>query len=351
MAQSGLASLASTVNRKVSPADPSSPRSALRSYLSDALSAGSAAEPISRLLGGPTEVLATELEDWVRSESRHLRSLQTTPALIFYAVHKLVFLGEVGLVDWDHIQEAAEAVKGRLLRICPPELASQLRLDLGRLGPHRSHLAAAKPEKGEPGQAARAASPSRPAPLEGSLKVLSLTDLLSTMEASRTSGVLTLLDGDGAPLARLWLRDGTMTTCRYGRLEGPEAFWQLLEEPRAESFRLTRPSRDDLLISSESHAIRTLLLEGMRRRDELEFARGVVPDGAILRATGQPPTPGEERDGAFVRELWLQATAGASPTQCEKALGADAYRIRSLLVHWLREGALEVEYKPTLGSR
>ncbi|MGH9464897.1 MAG: DUF4388 domain-containing protein, partial [Thermoanaerobaculia bacterium] len=319
--------------------------------LSDSVSAGAAAEPISRLLGGPTEVLATELEDWVRSESRHLRSLQTLPALIFYAVHKLVFLGEVGLVDWDQIQEAAEAVKGRLVRICPPELASQLRLDLGRLGPHRSHQAVPKAEKGEAAAAVRPAAPGRPAPLEGSLKVLSLTDLLSTMEASRTSGVLTLLDGEGAPLARLWLRDGAMTTCRFGQVEGPDAFWRLLEEPRAESFRLTRPSRDDLLISSESHSIRTLLLEGMRRRDELEFARGLLPDGAVLRATGVPPTPGQERDGAFVRDLWLQATAGASPAQCEKALGADAYRIRSLLVHWLREGALEIEYRPTLGPR
>ncbi len=326
------------------------PRAALRSYLSDALAASAAAEPISRLLGGPTEVLATELEDWVRSESRHLRSLHTLPALIFYAVHKLVFLGELGLVDWDHTQEAAEAVKGRLLRICPPELASQLRLDLGRLGPHRSHQALVKPEKVD-AHAGKPASPGRPAPLEGSLKVLSLTDLLSTMEASRTSGVLTLLDGEGAPLARLWLRDGAMTTCRYGRVEGPEAFWKLLEEPRAETFRLTRPSRDDLLISSESHAIHGLLLEGMRRRDELEFARGLLPDGAVLRATGVPPTPGQERDGAFVRELWLQATAGASPAQCEQSLGADAYRIRSLLVHWLREGALEIEYKPTLGAR
>jgi hypothetical protein len=134
-------------------------------------------------------------------------------------------------------------------------------------------------------------------------------------------------------------------------VEGPDAFWQLLEEPRAESFRLTRPSRDDLLISSESHSIHTLLLEGMRRRDELEFARGLLPDGAVLRATGSPPTPGQERDGAFVRDLWLQATAGASPAQCEKSLGADAYRIRSLLVHWLREGALEIEYQPTLGTR
>ncbi len=338
------------MNRKGLPADPTSPRSALRAYLSDALPAGTAAEPISRLLGGPAELLATELEDWVRAESRHLRSMQTIPALIFYAVHKLVFLGEVGLVDWQQVQEAAEAVKGRLLRICPPELLSQLRLDLGRLGTHRSHYRPPKVERSEAAPAGgRAAAPGRPAPLEGSLKVLSLTDLLSTMEASRTSGVLTLLDGEGAPLARLWLRDGAMTACRYGRLDGPDAFWQLIEEPRAETFRLTRPSRDDLLISSESHTLHTLMLEGMRRRDELEFARGLVPDEAQLRPTGVSPTPGEERDGAFVRDLWLQVTNGASPARCERALGADAYRIRSLLVHWLREGALEIEYKPTLG--
>jgi hypothetical protein len=89
------------------------------------------------------------------------------------------------------------------------------------------------------------------------------------------------------------------------------------------------------------------LLEGARRSDELKFARGLVPDDATLRSTGVNPTPGPETDGAFVRELWLEISQGSTPVQCEGALGADSYRIRSLLIHWLREGSLEIEYRPT----
>lgn len=337
------------------PSPVGSPKAALRSYLDDRLGPAAVARALLALVEGPPEVLAVQLEDWVRQQSRALRSSQTIPALIFYAAHKIELLGEVGLLPWEAVQTALEGVKGRLLRICPLEMQSQLRLDLGRLGAHRARFV--PPTGDQRGDRSprlgvgKVAVVEEDAPLEGSLKVLSLQDLLTTMESSGTSGTLSLLDDRGQKLGDVWLRDGRFLGCRYRHLEGTQAFWQLIEEDRASSFRLGRLDLDGSPGELEELELRMLLLEGARRSDELKFARGLVPDDATMRATGVRPTPGPEQDGAFVRELWLEVSNGASPASCEKTLGVDSYRIRSLLIHWLREGSLEIEYRPTMGRR
>jgi hypothetical protein len=81
----------------------------------------------------------------------------------------------------------------------------------------------------------------------------------------------------------------------------------------------------------------------MRRYDEYQRARAVVPDATVLVATGARPSsmPGET-DGVFVRDLWGEVKSGATAAGCEDALAVDAYRVRALLAHWLTEGALAV---------
>lgn len=330
------------------------PKTALRAYLDDRSGPAAVARALAAVVEGPPEVLAVQIEDWVRQQSRTLRSSQTIPALIFYAAHKIELLGEVGLLPWETVQEALEGAKGRLLRICPLEMQSQLRLDLGRLGAHRSHFVppTTSDQRGERAPrlgVGRAAVLEEDTPLEGSLRVLALPDLLTTMESSGTSGVLSLLDERGQRLGQVWLRSGRFLACRHRHLEGTQAFWQLLEDGSAASFRLAKLPADGPPGEAEDLELRMLLLEGARRSDELKFAKGLVPDDATMRATGVRPTPGPEKDGAFVRELWLEVSNGASPAKCERTLGADSYRIRALLIHWLREGSLEIEYRPTLG--
>jgi hypothetical protein len=343
------------VNAHSGPSPAGSPKAALRAYLDDRLGAAQVARAVGTLVEGPPELLAVQMEDWVRQQSRSLRSSQTIPALIFYAAHKIELLGEVGLLPWDSVQKALEGAKGRLLRICPLEMQSQLRLDLGRLGAHRAHFV--PPTSDQRGERSPRLGVGRPVaveedtPLEGSLKVLSLPDLLTTLESSGSSGALSLLDERGERLGQVWLQGGRFLGCRCGHLQGVQAFWQLLEDGKASSFRLGHLVPDDLPGEPEELELRMLLLEGARRSDELKFARGLVPDDATMRATGVRPTPGPEEDGAFVRELWLEVSGGASPATCERTLGADSYRIRSLLIHWLREGSLEIEYRPTIGRR
>jgi len=85
-----------------------------------------------------------------------------------------------------------------------------------------------------------------------------------------------------------------------------------------------------------------LRLEGMRRYDELRQLSALVPDDARLKTTAlRPDHHPDERDGMFVNGLWKLASTGSTPTQCENALAADAYRVRRQLAHWVETGALK----------
>ena len=87
-----------------------------------------------------------------------------------------------------------------------------------------------------------------------------------------------------------------------------------------------------------------LLLEGMRRYDELQRLRVVVPDNLLLRPGAAKPTPPEdETDGDFMRQVWERVrNGGARAEDCEAAFAVDSYRVRSLLAHWLETGAAAV---------
>ncbi|HUO85901.1 MAG TPA: DUF4388 domain-containing protein [Thermoanaerobaculia bacterium] len=201
--------------------------------------------------------------------------------------------------------------------------------------------AAAEPETSAPG-----ASP-QPGPprMEGDLQIFGLPNLLQSLAQSQLTGTLTLRDEKATPVAELELREGDLAACSAGRLEGDSAFYQLLVRPTASSFLFVgRESTGAGPGATEAREVLGLLMEGMRRFDEYQRARALVPDNAVLVPSGTRPTslPGEA-DGAFVRELWGKVKAGATATGCENSLPADAYRVRALLAHWLAEGAVTVE--------
>jgi hypothetical protein len=84
------------------------------------------------------------------------------------------------------------------------------------------------------------------------------------------------------------------------------------------------------------------LLEGIRRHDELKQAMALVPDHVALKAAATKPTPEpNESDPSILREVWVKATTGKPVGQWEGQIGADAYRIRRVLAHWIEEGALQ----------
>jgi hypothetical protein len=189
--------------------------------------------------------------------------------------------------------------------------------------------------------------------MEGDLRLFGLPNLLQTLAQNELSGTLTLRDAQGATAALLELHKGELTFCSSGRLQGEAAFYQLLERPKAASFALDggEAARRQGAGAMAPRGILGLLMEGMRRYDEYERARALVPDPTVLVPTGtRPSSPPGETDGAFVRDLWSQLKSGATAAACEEALAGDAYRVRTLLAHWLAEGAVEISQFDAAGA-
>ncbi len=199
----------------------------------------------------------------------------------------------------------------------------------------------------EPEVSSVAAPPPAPAAsLAGDLEVFGLPELLQTLSQNESSGRLLLRDRNGHPFAELLLRKGMVREARVRRLTMPDAFYQILEAPQPGTFEFSRLALETVP-DGPAHHVMGLLMEGMRRYDELQRARVVAPDHVLLRSTGsRPSAPPDESDGNFIRELWMKVKDGGTPLQCEEAVAADTYRIRSLLAHWLTEGTLAVREAP-----
>jgi hypothetical protein len=214
-------------------------------------------------------------------------------------------------------QDAAAALAGWTL---PPPAATE---------PTAVASAAAQP----------AAQPGPAVSLAGDLEAFGLPELLQTLLQTEASGRLVLRDRAGGVIGEILLRQGMMRDVRVRDLPNPDGFYQLVEAPQPGTFEFTRQPVE-AVPAGPCRELMSLMMEGMRRYDELQRSRAFAPDHGYLRATGSRPTPPEDSDGAFVRMLWTRVKDGATPRQCEETVPADSYRIRALLVHWLDDGAL-----------
>ena len=185
------------------------------------------------------------------------------------------------------------------------------------------------------------------ASLTGDLDLFGLPGLLQNLQQTEATGRLLVRDADGQLAAEMRLVGGRFASCRSGRLCGEAALYQLLELPFPGSFEFTRTSGAAPPPPGDLRDLLGLLLESMRRHDELRRARALVPDDALLRAGGARPTaPETERDGELVRTVWARVRGGARARDCDEVAPVDLYRIRTLLAHWVGEGALEIAPEP-----
>ena len=183
--------------------------------------------------------------------------------------------------------------------------------------------------------------------LTGDLELFGLPDLLQQLDSLQLTGTLTLKDTEGNTAGALSLAAGRIQHCSAGRLEGEEAAYQLLEKPMAGTFyfqgqknaEAQEPPGENWLPDMNS-----VLAEGMRRYDELQRLRAVVPDFAVLkRRGGEPGMPDESDDPELFNLIWKKTSAETSPEECEADCLADSYRVRALLAHWVEQGLLTVE--------
>ncbi|MEP6993184.1 MAG: DUF4388 domain-containing protein [Acidobacteriota bacterium] len=197
------------------------------------------------------------------------------------------------------------------------------------------------------GSEATSAVESASASLQGDLDLFGLPALLQSLSESASSGTLTLRGPKGGEVfAVLVLREGKLLECQNDHLRAEDAFYQLLERPSPGEFAFIKeniPARPDLT----PREILPLTLEAMRRYDEFQEAAALVADDVLLETTDVKPTPHPtEKDGAFLKALWMRVAQGATPRDCERSIASDSYRIRRALVHWVEQGALKPQAPP-----
>jgi hypothetical protein len=177
--------------------------------------------------------------------------------------------------------------------------------------------------------------------LTGDMEVLGLPALLQTLSSWRSTGILTIYGADGKTAATLSLEEGKVVRAHAGLLRGKDAIFQLFEEAAPGTFAFVA-RRDIPREAGTALEIEPVILEAVRRFDELREARLLVPESAELLPTGAKPAPfAAESDAQLVREVWLKAVSGQKPSEWKSTLPADSYRIWRLLAHWTDTGALQ----------
>lgn len=177
--------------------------------------------------------------------------------------------------------------------------------------------------------------------LMGDLALFGLPALLQSLSDNAVTGTLTLEDPGGEVFGMITIEKGWFHSCQAGKLSGESAFYQLFERPQPGTFQLARLQQ----VGKDTHSLREilpLLMESVRRYDELQQAEVIVPDDLRLIAqTAQPAPLPDERDGLLFRELWNAVCKGATPQECEALVAVDAYRVRRLLLHWFETGSVQ----------
>ncbi len=151
-------------------------------------------------------------------------------------------------------------------------------------------------------------------PITGTTGELALVDLLQSLEATHTTGVVEL-DHEGTS-ARIYMRDGNVVDAELGRLRGAEVVFRALGWDQV-SFRVQPgPVDNDDLLECTTHA---LLLRAMDRLDGLTPA----PPSVLVTEPALPPEPApapeavkpeaapaiDTRPGASARERSVPSTA------------------------------------------
>jgi len=190
-----------------------------------------------------------------------------------------------------------------------------------------------------PKPASRSAEPV--ATLAGELEFFGLPSVLQSLNEMRANGMLTLRTKQGVAAAKLVFGDGKFINAQMGHIRGIDALYQTLERPLAGTFAFVPYPPEKMKSENQPLEIMGLLLEGVRRHDELQTMIALIPDGMKLAKTSVKPTPHEEeKDPTLVREVWLKASSGATVVEVEREVATDSYRIRRLISQWLEQGAL-----------
>ncbi len=184
--------------------------------------------------------------------------------------------------------------------------------------------------------------PASEAILSGDLEVFGLPSIIQSLNYNEASGTLVIEAKQSSRRAAVRLLHGRFVDAKAGSLRGTDAFYLLMERPLVSSFRFIADTRQQT--AKNPQELKALLFEGMRRRDEFERLRLLVPDESLLEPSGGEPTlPIDERGSSFGNRLWAAIeNGGQTAAALETTDLADPYRIRKLLAHWIEVGNLSI---------
>jgi len=205
--------------------------------------------------------------------------------------------------------------------------------DVGRAAAQLLSASAPKP----------AARPNEPqaATLTGELEFFGLPSILQSLADMRATGMLTLSTKEGRAVSKLVFAEGKFLNAQTAHVRGTDAVYEALERPIAGRFAFVPQPLEKMQTQLAPLEIMPLLLEGVRRHDELQAILAMVPDAMkFSKGTGKPTPHREEKDPALMRDVWTKISAGTPVIECEKQIAADGYRIRRLIALWLEQGAL-----------
>ena len=181
-----------------------------------------------------------------------------------------------------------------------------------------------------------------PSTLSGDLEMFGLPNLIQTLVQSQLTGVLSVLDGEGRPQAALLVESGKFRGGHCGPVRGEAAVYRLLERPFKGTFAFVSRDLKGQEGLTAPQDLFGLLMEGVRRYDELQRASAVAPDGISLAATGQKPSKVEGEEPALIVRAWDLLVTGKPIAQIEVDLATDPYRLRRLAALWIEDGSLAV---------
>jgi len=178
--------------------------------------------------------------------------------------------------------------------------------------------------------------------LTGDLGELPLADLVEMTSVGGKTGRLALFDEEGVVAGVLTFRGGRVVGAHAGDLAADKAFYALLAlktgsfdfDPAAEL------GEDEVSLPTES-----LLIEGMRRLDEMYRMRRRLPAATLVRRVGgEPGSPLEER--ALARLDSGPRTVGELVESILAGGDADEYdALKTLSGLWARH-VVQVELSP-----
>lgn len=196
-------------------------------------------------------------------------------------------------------------------------------------------------EKWAPPKTAAAQKNEPVATLAGELEFFGLPAVLQSLAGMRATGMLTLTNKQKQVASKVVFVDGNFVNAQTGHVRGADALYQVLECPLAGTFAFVPHPPEKMKSDLPPREVVGLLLEGIRRHDELQRLVVEVPDNMAFNKTNVRPTPADdESDPSIIREVWLKASSGAPVAEWERQIATDTFRTRRLIAHWLEQGAL-----------